>query len=212
MIGFHPRKFTIALLAQIVFCLVAAPILAAERWAVPLAVSAAATTGDHPENSPRDSRPLIQAAFDASDVRPEEVSDASQKRTKSRSKTGRSSGTRPGGNSSSCAVTADESTSAIESAEIAGQESLANQDRTPASMGRGDARLLQAVAVGVKSLYPSFATFSHHELAFWAVALGRENRLATLAPEFVSVLDPATEKFQIRHAVPARQPVGPPMA
>jgi hypothetical protein len=73
-IGLPSRTFAIALLAQIVFCLVAAPILAAERWAVP-------TRGaDQKHNS----QPIIQAAFDASDVRPEEVSDAGQRRGKSR--------------------------------------------------------------------------------------------------------------------------------
>ena len=69
------------LLAQIVFCLVAAPILAAERWAAPTIPAA-----EERHDAPRDSRPLLQAAFDASDVRPEEVSDAGQKRGKSRSK------------------------------------------------------------------------------------------------------------------------------
>jgi hypothetical protein len=78
MTAFQPRTFTIALIAQIVFCLVGAPILAAERFVAPQTQS-----DKHP-----DSQPVVQAAFDATDVRPEEVSDAGRKRGKSRASVG----------------------------------------------------------------------------------------------------------------------------
>ena len=78
-------RLSIALLAQVVFCLVAAPILAAEQWTPPVA---AAKQGSTPANS----GVKITAAFDASNVRPEEVSDAEQKRGKPRAGGGKAPG------------------------------------------------------------------------------------------------------------------------
>ncbi|HWE03438.1 MAG TPA: hypothetical protein VG326_13620 [Tepidisphaeraceae bacterium] len=75
MKGITTRRLSIALLAQVVFCLVAAPILAAEQWNG----TVVATT---PKQAPRGSGVTITAVFDASNVRPEEVSDAEQKRGK----------------------------------------------------------------------------------------------------------------------------------
>ena len=76
-IGPTTRRLSIALLAQVVFCLVAAPILAAEQWAPPAALAKEGSTPTNPTSK-------ITAAFDASNVKPEEVSDAEQKRGKPR--------------------------------------------------------------------------------------------------------------------------------
>jgi hypothetical protein len=91
---FHPRRFTLALFAQIVFCLVAAPILSAERWA---AVPPAPPANQKHDASRDDSRPVIRLAFDASDVRPEEVSGAEQRRGNSGPRNGQSTGSAANG-------------------------------------------------------------------------------------------------------------------
>lgn len=68
-------RLTIALLAQILFCLVAAPVFAEQQWGV--------APAGKPEGNPDPSggsRAIIQAAFDASNVRPEEVTDAKHRR------------------------------------------------------------------------------------------------------------------------------------
>jgi hypothetical protein len=65
----------IVLLAQILFCLVAAPVIGAQPWVIPPAQPA-----DGRPEAPTQPRAVIQAAFDASNVRPEEVSDAEQKK------------------------------------------------------------------------------------------------------------------------------------
>jgi hypothetical protein len=78
MIRFPTRRLSIALLAQVVFCLMAAPVIAAQQWAV---LPVAPKDGD---NAPPDTGVTIQAAFDASNVRPEEVSDAEQKKGRSK--------------------------------------------------------------------------------------------------------------------------------
>jgi hypothetical protein len=69
----------IALLTQILLGLIAAPVIAAQPWPEP-----AGGESDRKPDSPADSRTTIQAAFDACNVRPEEVSDAGQRKGKSR--------------------------------------------------------------------------------------------------------------------------------
>ncbi len=76
-VGPLTRGFTIALLAQIMLCLVAAPILLARQWSEP--------NTKQGSNAPADSRISLQAALDASNIRPEEVSDAEQKKGKRQS-------------------------------------------------------------------------------------------------------------------------------
>jgi len=78
MMGRFHCKFMIALIAQVVFCLVAAPIVLAEQWKPP-------ETSNAPRKTPSDSRVTFEAAFDASNVRPEEVSSAEQKKSRPRS-------------------------------------------------------------------------------------------------------------------------------
>jgi len=69
------------------FCLVAAPVIAAQQLAAAPEPAAA-----NDKKVPRDTQVAIQAAFDASNVRPEEVSDAEQKKGRSKSGIKRSGG------------------------------------------------------------------------------------------------------------------------
>jgi hypothetical protein len=77
-----PRKLTIALLAQVVFCLALAPVvLARDAARQDPGSSGPSSKGGEKGNT-------VQAAFDASIVRPEEDSNGEQKRGRPRSVSG----------------------------------------------------------------------------------------------------------------------------
>lgn len=73
--GSRATSLMIALLAQILFCLVAAPVIGAQPWVIPSAQPAKGQPA-----KPAQPQAAMEAAFDASNVRPEEVSDPEQKK------------------------------------------------------------------------------------------------------------------------------------
>jgi hypothetical protein len=221
MFRFPTRRLSIALLAQIVFCLVAAPVIAAQQWAaLPLSAN------NEKKDAPRETRVTIQAAFDASNVRPEEVSDAEQKKGRSRSGVNRTGSNRVGETDRDAvgSALADASTNHAARSVSVGQTFMSARIRERGhschpsgfELAREDMNVLHSpTRWQARMPAPPPNVFAGRALpAFWnASALGGQcpPYIASLAP----TLSPSFEgekvlRRSLRDHDPAFQPTGPP--
>jgi hypothetical protein len=172
------RQFTTALLAHVVLCLALAPVAAARQAAQQEPVPAG-----KPSHNGGDST-SIQAAFDASNVRPEEDANSYQRKGKSRSDSGRRKAAFrhfDGGANASVGREA-------ESARVSDQ--LPKADGAPAGPGADEGAL----------------DFSDHSRANSFKPVGVINRLDGLTADEIRFL-----VSRLNAGNPAAQPVGPPL-
>ena len=172
------RQLTTALLAHVVLCLALAPVAAARQAAQQEPAPAGKPSHNGGDNA------SVQAAFDASNVRPEEDANRQQKKGKSRSDSGRRKaafGHFDGGANASIG----------REAEIAG---ISDQSPKPDDASAGS---------GADECSPLPDCFSH---ARFFVPVGVINRLNGPTADEIRFL-----VSRLNAGNPAAQPVGPPL-